>query len=382
LRALEQENKKIRGFEAQRDRREVERTVRVEGVAFARWMHLQSVSLFRAGACLGLSASTLQTWHRSWEHNRLHIEPRGRPAERTDRETRDGVIALFQLMGPGVGLSVLQEFFPCVARRELEDLQRRYRDAHLKKNRAFVHALRWQRVGAVWAMDYTEPPCAIDGIYPNILVVRDLSSGMQLLALPTESASAQETKDALQTLFVEYGAPLVLKSDNGSAFISVEVEQFLETRGVYHLLSPPRLPSYNGACEAGIGSLKVRAHHESARHDRPGEWTCDDVEAARLMANETSRPGGFHKPTPNERWRIRLLLSAKERESFRESVERLRKDVGIELGCLPGIDPGSAKRAMIDRRAITRALRAHGILELRRRRITLPISIHFSSTIS
>jgi hypothetical protein len=38
-------------------------------------------------------------------------------------------------------------------------------------------------------------------------------------------------------------------------------------------------------CEAGIGGLQTRAHCEAARHDRPGEWTCDDVYAAGLLAN-------------------------------------------------------------------------------------------------
>jgi transposase InsO family protein len=382
LRALEIENRKVRGFAAQKTRRELERRVRAEVVAFARWTLRQQMPLYLAARRVGLCAKTVLGWQQSWEVNKLRIEPRGRPAQRTDRETRDCVMAVFQLMGPGVGLAVLQEFFPWIARRELEDLQRRYREAHLKKSRVLVHALRWQRVSAVWAMDYTEPPATVDGIYRSILVVRDLASGMQLMALPVIEATAEVTIAALRALFCEHGIPFVIKSDNGSAFIALNVELFLESMGVYHLLSPPRLPSYNGACEAGIGSLKVRAHHESARNDRAGEWTCDDVEAARLMANETSRPGGFHSPTPSERWRIRLLLSGRERESFHESVERLRKGVGIEFGCLPGIDPGPAMRASIDRRAITRALVAHGILKLRRRRITLPICIQKSAIIS
>jgi transposase InsO family protein len=382
LRARERENSKERGFAVQRSRRELERIVRIEAVAFMRWTHRHYVPVFIAAGRVGISAKTVLGWQQNWRANRLRVQPRGRPSERTDRETRDCVMAVFQLMGPGVGLAVLQEFFPGVARRELEYLQRRYRVAHLKKSRVLVHALRWQRVGAVWAMDYTEPPAPVDGIYRAILVVRDLASGAQLMALPAVEATAEVTLAALRALFREYGVPLVMKSDNGSAFNALDVEFFLENRGVYHLLSPPRLPSYNGACEAGIGSLKVRAHHESARNDRPGEWTCDDVEAARLMANETSRPGGFHSPTPNERWRIRLLLSREEREAFRASVESLRKNVGMEFGCLPGIDPGPAMRASIDRRALTRALVAHGILKLRRRRITLPICIHKSEIIS
>ncbi len=382
MRANEAGKGKVRGFGAQQARRELERTVRMEAVAFARWMHQQGMTVCHAAGKLRLSATTVLMWRRAWDEGRLQVEPRGRPARRTDRETRDAVIALFQLMGPGVGLPVLQESFPGVARRELVDLQRRYRDAHLKKSRVLVHALHWKGVGAVWAMDYTEPPCPVDGVYRSVLVVRDLSSGMQLLALPVEAETAKETVAALRALFLANRPPLVLKSDNGSAFVADEVERFLETRGVFHLLSPPRMPSYNGACEAGIGSLKTRAHHESARNDRPGEWTCDDVEAARLMANETSRPGGFHAPTPNDRWRIRMLLSPNERQQFQASVEAFRNEAHKEFGCLPGIDPFPVTRAAIDRRAITRALVAHGILKLRRRRITLPIFWSKTSWIS
>ena len=54
------------------------------------------------------------------------------------------------------------------------------------------------------------------------------------------------------------------------------------------LLSPPGTPEYNGAVEAGIESLKTRAHFIAARNDPPGEWTRDDVEGPRLMANETA----------------------------------------------------------------------------------------------
>jgi hypothetical protein len=70
--------------------------------------------------------------------------------------------------------------------------------------------------------------------------------------------------------------------------------------GTLQLLSPPGTPEYNGTCEAGIGSLKTRTHHEAARNDRPGEWTCDDVEGARMMDNETGRPWGVNGLTPKE----------------------------------------------------------------------------------
>jgi hypothetical protein len=149
---------------------------------------------------------------------------------------------------------------------------------------------------------------------------------MQLLALPVQSESAEQTTAALKSLFLEHGVPLVIKSDNNSAFTAVAVEELLLQYHVYHLLSPPRLPSYNGACEAGIGSLKTRVHHERVLNNRIGEWIWDDVEGARIMTNETSGPGGFHPPAPNQLWRTRLLLSQGERESFQKTVEAFRTE--------------------------------------------------------
>ena len=60
-------------------------------------------------------------------------------------------------------------------------------------------------------------------------------------------------------LFLALGAPLVLKTDNGTHFTAESVELLLREHGITRLLSPPYLPAYNGACEAGHGSVKTRA---------------------------------------------------------------------------------------------------------------------------
>jgi transposase InsO family protein len=87
--------------------------------------------------------------------------------------------------------------------------------------------LHWHRPGAVWAMDHTEPPCAVDGRWRHILAVRDLASRMQLGWIPVTSEDAHEACQALEGLFRRYGPPLVLKSDNGSAFISDDTRKLL-----------------------------------------------------------------------------------------------------------------------------------------------------------
>jgi transposase InsO family protein len=357
----------------QRERREAEREIRVGALVFTRWSRWLGVTRAAAAERLGLSARTLRNWELGWKRDRLRLKSRGRPVQRSGRELRNLVIAMFRLMGPGVGLPTLAGLFPELGRRELEELQRRYREVHLQRSSMLVHVLRWQRAGVVWAMDHLEPPTPVDGIYGEILVVRDLASGEQLMSLPVATASGRSTRDGLESLFHEHGPPLVIKSDNGPALTAREVRQTLADYGVRVLLSPPGTPSYNGSCEAGIGSLRTRAHHESARHDRPGEWTCDDVEGARLMANQTARPWGAGQPTPEAAWTTRIPLSLRERIEFAKAVENCQNEAREQRGCTQGDDLDSRTQASIDRVAISRALIASGYLELRRRRIRPPI---------
>ena len=170
-----------------------------------------------------------------------------------------------------------------------------------------------------------------------------------------------------------YGTPWVLKSDNGSAFGAPAVATLLHNFGVLSLFSPPRTPSYNGAIEAGIGSLKARTAAHAARHGRPGCWTWDDVAGARLEANENARPRGLTGPTPDEAWAARASIPTSERASFAELVEDHRWTARRELA-LPssGPLPVLTDRA-VDRIAIRRALVDRGVLLFPRRPIPQPI---------
>ena len=156
----------------------------------------------------------------------------------------------------------------------------------------------------------------------------------------------------------------MLKSDNGSAFISGEVEELLARWGVWPLFSPPRTPSYNGSCEAGVGSMKTRTHHQSALRGRPGEWTCDDAEAARRQANETARPWGVHGPTPAEAWEGRRRVEAEERTAFAEEVERRAREARRAQGYPAAGVLDRTAEAAVNRVAIRNALVARGLLHI------------------
>jgi hypothetical protein len=170
----------------------------------------------------------------------------------------------------------------------LQDLLRRYRQAWRRRRRLLTRTLHWTRPGTVWALDFAEPPQPIEGCYSRLLAVRDLASGFQLLWLLVPDESAAGAVAALEALFRQHGAPLVLKSDNCSAFIAGACAALLSIWVVWPLFSPPRTPRYNGSCEAGIGSMKTRTHHQAARGNHAGKWTCADAEAARQRANESA----------------------------------------------------------------------------------------------
>ncbi|HEY7077970.1 MAG TPA: hypothetical protein VH418_21480 [Solirubrobacteraceae bacterium] len=323
---------------------------------------------------LHVTARTLRQWRRAGTPAGDSIRLLGRPANRSIPEHRNAVIHYLDLYGPGIGLPPLREAFPTMARAELDDLLTRYRRAWRHRHRRLLHVLTWTTAGTVWAMDFADAPNVIDGVGPVLLAVRDLASGRQLLWQPLRAATAAAVAEALAGLFVVLGAPLVLKSDNGSAFGAPAVATLLHAFGVAGLFSPPHTPSYNGAIEAGIGSLKARTVAHAARHGRPGWWTWDDVAAARLEANATARPRGPAGPTPDQAWAARASIPTGDRAAFAALVEDHRWTARRDLVLPPtGPLPVMTGRA-VDRIAIRRALVDRGVLLFARR--SLPQTVH------
>jgi hypothetical protein len=382
-----------RGLKAQKNRREIERSIRIDTVTFAEWAENLGIAQREAAGKLEMRPGTLANWQRRWEEDQLAIEPLGRPCHRSDWEDRQNMIAIFYLAGPGIGIPTLRCFFPGTPRSELEYMLARYRDLHLDRDKVLLHVLRWTQPGTVWAMDFTKPPQPVDGIYPYIFLVRDLASGNTLLALPVPSREIKHVIAALAGLFSQYTPPLVLKSDNEFDTWTVQdapsrrdwaeeswaalrrLVALLSEHGVVPLLSPSYYPEYNAAIEAGIGSFKTRAHHEAARHGHPEQWNCDDVEAARLQANELARPWGTDQDTPDIAWAERRPITREQRADFSAAVQQAESELRQTKteGLLPGMPLGPKDMASARRESIARALTAQGFLKVRRRRFTLGI---------
>jgi transposase InsO family protein len=347
--------------ELQDPRRVQERHARQQVVAFSRWTARLGFTGAKAAGRLGIHPRTLQHWQGQWQENHLAAAPRGRPQYRTDAITKSAMVEVLEELGPSIGVPTLKLKFPTVPRSQLGACCRAYhRDLYVAAQETACH-LTWIVPGSVWATDFTEPPQPIDGLFPYVLLVRDLAASRQLLAMPATAPLARVVVAAMLELFLRYGAPLVIKADNGKCFVGHLLLELMMHFGVTPLFSPPYLPQYNGAVEAGNGSLKTYTRLEALRHGRT-VWTPDDLEVACEVANCSARPWGATGPSPNDRWDARRSITDSQRQRFQTTLATLKPQVAAELGLRPQDLKRRAVRAIVDRTATRRALEGLGFL--------------------
>jgi hypothetical protein len=307
---------------------------------------------------LCLAEATIRMWRQKEERGELRPNLLGRPGYDCDSLTVRTIRELVEEIGYEVSVAYMAEIIDWVPRAIVEEVVRTYKEEMRRGRRMEIRTLAWSRPGRVWACDWTDPDATIDGRYKKLFVVRDLGSNRLLLTLPAERQSAELAREAMKHLFIVHGAPLVLKSDNGSEFRAEEFTKLLRDYGVTHLLSPEYWPQYNGAIEAGNGSLKAHTFYEALRKGRIGHWTADDVEAGRCKANETSRPWGWRGPSPDVRWAGREEIGCDEWEEFKETLAEERSR-WVTAG-----ESETRERKAQERMAITSALVRCGQLEV------------------
>jgi transposase InsO family protein len=364
-------SRRAEGFVRQASRRVAEQAVCRRAATLGDELRSRGWRLAHTADRLGRSRRTLGRWrHRSRTSG--SPLPRGRPCQQSPCADRLATLQWLDKEGAHMGLPSLRAAFPTMPRCELRELQQAYRREFQATHRRITEELTWHWPGRVWAMDHSEPPSPIDGVYPAILSIRDLASGMQLAWRPVADQTAETTLAVLKSLIDQYGPPLVIKSDNGSAFKSQAFGQLLAAHGITWLPSPPVTPCYNGSCEAANGSMKVRTRHFAAARGTLRRWTSSDLEKARQQANERTRPEGHLGPTPAERWRQRLPITEEERAELSAAIEKHRQRVLDEL--TTPFDPNNQRQQhQAHRQAVRRALLDVGLLTITRRSIPLPL---------
>ena len=233
-------------------------------------------------------------------------------------------------------------------------------------------------------MDHSPATQLVDSQYDQVFAVRDLASHYQLAWRVVSGTGADEACHILEALFQEHGAPLIMKSDQGSAFISAAMQRLLERYHVTPLFSPKRRPQYNGALERANSTHKTYTHQRAVTAGHPHFWTSADLEAARQLANRITRPWGCQGQSPEQSWEARQPVTAAERERFAEQLAAQQAPSRAALGAVP-IGPLTApQQDRVQRRAISDALEQLGYFlkrpvyrapRLRRRAATVQLQL-------
>lgn len=331
----------------------------------------QAVPLVQVTRHLTLSERTVRRWRQqTCQTTATDLKERGRPPRCASREERNQVFRFLRQRSTATPLVAVRAAFPALARSDLAEILRRYRRLERRKRQRRQCRLHWRQPGTVWAADFKERREPIEGRYGSILSIKDLASRCQLAWVPVEEGNAQAVQAVYQRLFREHGPPLVLKSDNGGPFRDEQTKALLAEYRVIPLYNPRRHPAYNGGVERANGQLASYQEAVAAAQGRAGLPTCADAEAARELANDLARPGGWQAPTAQELWAQRPDLTAAQRAVFLATIADQRQLARAALRLPEQGDLGHYQAAAVDRRAVRDALIAHSLLVIEPRRHT------------
>ena len=371
-----------RGYFRQERMRLAEAKAREHAVSAARAAAISGRLQSTVAASLGVAPRTMRDWEAKATEGNVGTRRRGRRPQRSGVLERNALLTEIERAGPQIGVAPLRLRFPHMAREEIRDILGRMRQWYLREHTRFCEELQWTQPGWVWAMDHTQPPGAVEGIYRAVFSLRDLGSGAQLAWSGQLGPGAQEVTRELQKLFERHGAPLVLKCDNGSAFISQEVQDLCTAWGVKLLWSPPRMPGYNGAVESSIRWLKERTDHAACRRGEEGVWRREDLQVALEHTNDLPKEAQRDPRPRREVFAGRKPVPGEVRREFRRTLLWEQKREQDLRNNLPQTKETRAQRAGIERRAMRRALVALGILIIKMRRVPLTLKSILAAKIS
>jgi transposase InsO family protein len=118
-----------------------------------------------------------------------------------------------------------------------------------------MRRIEWLTPGVVWAMDFTEYDLGMaNKVYLHN--TQDLGSRYKFLPMAGGYPVGEEVAGYLSEKFDRYGAPLVLKRDNGGNMNHLAINDVLSESFVLPLNSPGYYAPYNGAIEESQREVK------------------------------------------------------------------------------------------------------------------------------
>ena len=297
---------------------------------------------------IGIRPATLRAWLAPTSRTAARRRRRGRPPVMMTRQDRQCAI---ETLDRGVvrGVATLRRQLPAWGRNAAGRLVRRHQFVRSKRRRRKQCQLHWHLPGAVWAMDGTWLDQPMAGGAKQALTVVDLGARSVLAVEPIPGEHAAAVVACLTTLVRQFGAPLVLKCDNGSGFIAEPVRRFCTGHQIALMHSPPRQPGYNGACEAHNRWSKERIRCAALAAGRDDVLLPEDLAAART----------WQGPLP--------VVPEDLRAAFHQHLTAELRSALAARGLADLSQAGQAVRRSLERVAIRRALELCHILTIRGR---------------
>lgn len=208
----------------------------------------------RLARALGISRSSLWRWTDRLRYGQPAVRQSGPAKAKLENSAElDAAIAgLHHGAHRSRGAPALwRQWQVFISRHAFDERLRAARLHRLRLQRERLWRIVWRQPGAVWAMD----PAQYGGVYWNL--VGDLASRFRFELLVADELPARRIAEHLAELFERYGAPLVLKRDNGSNLVHPSVDELLDAFGVLALTSPRQYPRYNGAIEYAQREIKT-----------------------------------------------------------------------------------------------------------------------------
>lgn len=239
-------------------------------------------SLRRLTKAMGLARSSVLRWTRRLRQGHEAIRSSCRKATLDKPAALDEAIAkLHHGVHRSRGAPALWRLWQeGISRRDFDGRVRAYRLQWQRERREHLWRIVWRLAGAVWAMD----PAEYGEVRWNL--VGDLASRLRFELLVALDLPVRRIVAHLVVLFDRYGAPLVLKRDNGSNLVHPAVDEVCDAYGVLTLTSPPYYPRYNGAIEYAQREVKAAVDLLTVA----GTSLSTALETAPVLLNTQPRP--------------------------------------------------------------------------------------------
>jgi len=197
--------------------------------------HLQKTYMISERRACRVIALNRQT-KRHQSARQTDIELRERIHRLSEKYPRFGYRKIFDRLKEE-GVCVSREHVRLIRKQEgLQVIKKQKKKRSVGQSTATLH--RAEHVHHVWSYDLVSDQTA-DGRRIKCLTIIDEYSRYCLSIHVGRSITATQVKSALQELFLYWGTPLCIKSDNGPEFVAKEIQDWLKHSGIgTHYIDP------------------------------------------------------------------------------------------------------------------------------------------------